>query len=385
MTIIILIENIRQWDFFSRFFSALNHLGKRFIIVTPLFSVHFMASFYTRSYLVYGAGKSGEYSYFDVASGRLSKSSSIKLVSATLSTLNNVFSKGNEEGCIWLWNGLTSMGVAAQLFSSSGNFSIKYFELSNVPGKIFVDSFGVNNSSSVFLNVEVLRRKDLVSSFRSWRVKYIESKLAAVSIGQAARRKKINWIQLLDIPIFFLRGGIFPDRVSLKTALRLDKVSRNYSVDVDVDKIDYIFLPLQVSNDSQLIVNSQIDNFEAIDQALRIADSFGCQLVVKLHPAEISSSFVKEVVDYSFSHNFILTNINTFRLIGSSRKVVVINSTVGLEALILGVDVIFLAECLYQKLVDEELLAGYVMSYLFPVDPFADDDVNVDLVERLIS
>jgi len=82
--------------------------------------------------------------------------------------------------------------------------------------------------------------------------------------------------------------------------------------------------------------------------------------------------------------NFVLTDENTFNLILDAEEVVTINSSVGLEALILDKKVTFLGKSFYSELT-LELLRNYILSYLVNIDYFSDDDIDINELDKVIK
>ena len=82
--------------------------------------------------------------------------------------------------------------------------------------------------------------------------------------------------------------------------------------------------------------------------------------------------------------DIIVTNSNTFELIQNARIVITINSTVGLEALILNKYVIFLGDTFYKNF-DQERLKKYLLKYLINIEYFSNDKVDGSSLIKYIS
>ena len=114
-------------------------------------------------------------------------------------------------------------------------------------------------------------------------------------------------------------------------------------------KGDYIFVPFQVPNDTQIIVNSPWIGsmevfFDAMTKAFSKARIDNMQLVFKEHPSW-PKNFEHLIAD---NKNVLFANDNdTELLILNAKAVVTINSTVGLESLLLGKKVITLGNACY--------------------------------------
>lgn len=113
--------------------------------------------------------------------------------------------------------------------------------------------------------------------------------------------------------------------------LKLKKMFVGNVLSKKVNDIDgeYIFVPLQLSNDTQTIVNSEFTSTqEFIDRVTldffnsSLCDKF--KLVFKVHPMDVNS--------YNFDQRTMSSSISTEELVRKSSAVVTINSTVGFEA-----------------------------------------------------
>lgn len=111
----------------------------------------------------------------------------------------------------------------------------------------------------------------------------------------------------------------------------------------------YVFVPFQVETDSQIIANSpwiksMAQLYGHLENIIDNVNDPSLHFVVKEHPSESKRH------DYLHNkHNRIVfaNNCNTQTLIEQSQAVITINSTVGLESLLLGKSVIALGSACY--------------------------------------
>ena len=82
--------------------------------------------------------------------------------------------------------------------------------------------------------------------------------------------------------------------------------------------------------------------------------------------------------------DFKISNHNTFSLISNAETIVTINSTVGLEALILNKDVVFLGETFYSNLT-HDLLKNYICSYLINGEFFHGEDFDLTEMQKILD
>jgi capsular polysaccharide export protein len=120
---------------------------------------------------------------------------------------------------------------------------------------------------------------------------------------------------------------------------------------------EYVFVPFQVSRDTQIFYNSP--NIKKMEQLLEKVytavgrlnqeDGRNVKIVVKEHPEDMSRNNYKDLKEkYKNNQEVIfIQKYNVKELIKHSLAVITINSTVGIEALVLNKKVITLGEALY--------------------------------------
>ena len=282
--------------------------------------------------------------------------------------------------CIWMWNGSCVVGLAVKNFTSLYKLKTLFFEVGNLPNKVFVDTNGVNWSSSLSNKTYILKNYSFdKATYLLWKNSYLQNKLLVHNVPQGKKRDSLNIFFIIDkiiirlkrIPFIDCRPNILSRFFSfLCSYFILDRFFDN----VDLVKSKYIFFPLQVSNDSQIILNSKIDNLDALKICNRIASKKKFKLFIKIHPAETNFLYLFKIFKLKNELDFKVIRDNTFQAIKYSYHVITINSTVGLEAMIMGRDVTYLGNSFYKNLYTQELIGRYVMSYLI--------DVNMDQVDN---
>ncbi|MEZ5503917.1 MAG: hypothetical protein R3E50_15115 [Halioglobus sp.] len=137
----------------------------------------------------------------------------------------------------------------------------------------------------------------------------------------------------------------------------------------------FILYPMQVSNDTQLVMNSRKHpgNIEAITYAAELARNMGCALYVRPHPAEPYGPVMDSVFELKNKLKFKIVRTNTFALLNRAEHVVTINSTVGLSENI-GKTVTYLGDSYFTNLTYEKL--GNLIRNIIDVDYFSDEPVK---------
>lgn len=213
------------------------------------------------------------------------------------------------------------------------------------PDTLTFDSKGVNANSSVprernfyfknsFKPTNELTQTPVIQSKRIFRIINFVIFLCLNQIGEflkinvKLKNKQYSFVNYLKL--FFHK-------------LNLRKKQKSPSKPLS----NYIFVPLQVSNDTQTIIHSPFkgtqefislveQSFNALNGDLRSKFS----LVFKKHPMESH-------VNYIFSHESIVSEMNTGDLLKSAELVILINSTTIVEALSMKKKVISLGDSHY--------------------------------------
>jgi len=294
---------------------------------------------------------------------------------------------------IFSGNDISQQGLAAV----ARTFGVKtlFFEIGNIEGKTFVDPKGVNARSLLYENPAILEPFAASDSdYRRWRDHYLEKKAHAHVIPQARRRhsSRETLEGLRDKLVRHAGNSSGLTCYAQPSLLRrsiADRLAAFHPITLDtadLDKSPFLFYPMQVSNDSQILLNSGTDNIAAIRHVAAIAAQRKQRLLVKPHPAEPSARLLRRVADLRDELDFALVDNNTFHLIKAAAAVFTINSTVGLEALIMDKPVTFLGQSLFAHFRDNhDFLMRYILGYLLNVSVFGDDPVSEETVQRLFE
>ena len=118
-----------------------------------------------------------------------------------------------------------------------------------------------------------------------------------------------------------------------------------------IEESDYIFIPFQVSDDSQLLIQ---DSWIRDNKSLVISVANGLRqlgikrkIVIKEHPREFRNINYSEILKHE---DILFSKAGTIDLISRSNLVITINSTVGFEAVVFGKPVIITGSSLYESI-----------------------------------
>ncbi|MET6759755.1 hypothetical protein [Pseudoalteromonas sp. NCIMB_1079] len=273
------------------------------------------------------------------------------------------------------------------------NKSVKtlFCEISNLPGKVIFDQLGVNAKSSLFFNAQKLDTFDPVDIEEHKRWVKVYENYKNNPIPQGKLEPKFIKAYVLDYFSSLLgRGTREEDKVSLiKKIISVLKLFKSKSSselifdDIDLS-CDYIFFPTQVRYDSQLILNSDINNQQAIEKAVKLAKERNYKLYVKIHPAETDPEILKDYILLKDKYNFLIVDSNTTELIKQAKVVVTINSTVGLEALIYDKELKVYGRAIYSDF-DFSRVLSYIHNYLVDFDYFSDELISEKEFNKLLA
>ena len=246
----------------------------------------------------------------------------------------------------------------------------------NIDNRIFADPQGTDRQSLLYAKPSILDSYEPdMGAFDTWRRNYVESRKAKHVVAQAKginlKTRILKFVQILFCKAEGLLGlgsenefG-FSEMKKLKVApLKFDSLPNE----------KYVFFPLQVSSDAQVILNYKHGNLiSALKEVSDFAKSRGLALVVKPHPAELNQTVLDQISGLRASLDFRIVDENTFRLIEGAAVVVTVNSTVGLEGMLMDKEVHFLGESMYASF-DRKRLAAYVSCYLVNEPYFSPSD-----------
>lgn len=304
-----------------------------------------------------------------------------------LNSVVDALSKMPRPERVVVWNGQHIVGRAVEFFCDTYGVQSQYIELSNLPKSIFSDPIGVNANSSICLNPSIIDSLPDVSTevHETWLDNYKEYKKGKIPQAINSTSKKI--FSLLNVVLKKLYPSVLGNRISFLMK-KNNIVASGVRTIVD-DQIPsgskYVFLPLQVSGDTQIKLHSPVNNIQAINIALVTADENDAVLVVKIHPAETDQELFSNLLELKSQRSFILSSKNTVELILGADTVITINSTVGLESLLLGKKTVVLGRALYKDF-DQARLRKYIHHYLVNgIDYFSKDDIEYDAAAKAVG
>jgi capsular polysaccharide export protein len=289
-----------------------------------------------------------------------------------------------------VWNGSSVPTKALVQFARRNGIKTLFFELANIPGKIFVDPVGVNAQSLLFSSPNILEQfsDNDVQRYERWKSNYLLQKRNELTTATAQYQQKINnYLFLFDvIGIKFMNlPAIGNMNILAKVKEKiLHRVSEPIGYQYELKNGKYIFFPMQVSNDSQLLFNSPLNNVEGIKYCVKKGLEKNLDVVVKPHPAENNDIIFQQLRFLQQSYSFSFVMEPTMKILEHASEVVTLNSTVGLEAMIIGKKVTFLGKTFYSFL-NEKSIMKYIMGYLVDVEYFSSEVIPLVTAQRILE
>lgn len=220
---------------------------------------------------------------------------------------------------VMTWNG--SLLVTGTLAESAGLLGIPtfYLERGLLPGSLVIDHSGVNNDSSI--------------AGTDWRIK-------------ASTKPTLAEVDALKA--YCQQLGSSGTSI-VNTGQKKNKEAVLAQLDLSPEK-PVILLPLQIESDSNIQKNSPYFKSmeELISSVTSVLDGTGAQLIVKPHPEDRSRRDRIEAL-CSTSDVRCCWELSLQSLLPVTDLVVVINSTVGLEALLQNKPVVALGQSIYDR------------------------------------
>lgn len=376
--------------FFSRFIKGLHKLDCELIFLTNSLSLYLLGI--KRRIKIFLCKKSSnrneEKCYLNSTEvlGKLLSEDEAEILYQSVLNSGEELVKRYGVNLIFIGNGSSTAQIAMKAISKKFNIPALFFENPNIPGKTFVDQKGVNAKSRLYENINLLNDFSVnVEDYQKFIDIYLKSR-------KSTNKKKKRFLSIenpyiiLDYLGFLLLN--LPKIQNLSLVDRFIKKFRYRSLKIESDKVSfqdkYIFYPLQVSSDSQLLLNSNISNIEALEFAYEESQKNGLKLIVKPHPKEKNPEVISHIISIKKQKNFLITNFSTLELVKHCELLITINSTVGLEAMIMGKKVIFLGKTFYKNLT-QELIPKYICGYLLDFSYTSADDIPTEKIAEMFK
>lgn len=398
-TILVISRSFEITKFFFRIKQALKKEKYKFIFIVSEMSSYCYLKFYNievyilknKKYNIKNDIKDDIKTTLEYKIGIYTKEYMEKIYLSMYYLIKKIY-KTNSIDYIFFWNGTTVYELPGIKFAKKYKKNTLFFEIANIPGKIFVDRKGTNANSELYDNPLVLDKYNVfLKDFYKWKDKYLSVKFNNHIVPQAKNeslKEKYfhNIRRLVNLVLGLICNNLGYSIIDIRNKMKrinINDTSFNFIFNnIDYKKMKYIFFPLQVSTDSQILIHSDIGLIDAVLYAIRKAKEKNLELIIKPHPAEHNREIFNEICKLKEKHKFYFINDNTFKLIKYAKKVITINSTVGLEAKICGKEVEILGRAFYKDFTEEDL-RRYILGYLVNIDYFSDEKISEEAIKEL--
>jgi capsule polysaccharide modification protein KpsS len=299
-----------------------------------------------------------------------------------------------------MWNNNFLFDRIAYYYAKKNNKDIFVIEQGSFrPFTLAIDKKGVNFESSIPKTSEFYKNlnfdKQLYNSFLETpikatkdKTKYYNNNLYKIMVYLNICKKVISGGYLEPNYINFFTNLVSKLINNKKNKLK-NKITNNQSINFNKR---YIFVPLQVETDSQIIFFSpSIKDMEELvvkvsEKVKEYNNKFNdnIDVIFKSHPKDsrVDLYELKNKVN-KYQNSYLIVKGNTKKYIKNSELVITINSTVGIEALIEKKSVITLGKSFYNI---EDIVLHCSKIKLLPeyIKKALEESVNQELIERFL-
>ncbi|XEC95262.1 hypothetical protein AB6A23_01390 [Paenibacillus tarimensis] len=250
-----------------------------------------------------------------------------------------------------LWNGYLLPQQSLIYFINKSNVPIFFMENGYEPLSFVVDKKGINAHSS-FKYGEVQYKSDKLDDYDLYR---------ATGLRHPSKFFKLlfRYLQVqLSILLHFKYRKYFRYEFSPSVTSKIKQIALSltqiHKRETLLEEKRFVFFPLQVITDSQLLINYNYSQENAIKKMAQIIDKLNedqdepVYLCIKDHPRQETTKYFEQIKKEIVSPYIVfIPRGNIDQLLNKCAAVVTINSSVGYEALKKGKEVLVLGEAIY--------------------------------------
>ncbi|CAB3760165.1 capsular biosynthesis protein [Burkholderia sp. MSh2] len=395
--ILIVIDSLQRYAFVTRLVNEVRH-EYEFVFLTsePVAHLGLLRRGYRSVYLnrflpadepdAQAADRTPYRLSIEVLNGQMTEARARRESAAIFRIASEQLRSRRVDLCV-MWNGQQLVCRAVRQACTVHDVATRFIEISNLPGKLFADSLGVNALSTISRNPDVIDRLPLPDeeTHARWLSRYEHDKRMPLPQARTSLARKA--MSTANYVLKVVSRGVARKRLASVRA-RNGMPAPRQAVHLPTETLSscrYVFLPLQVSGDTQIRLHSEVGNLDAIRQAFEFAANESADLFVKLHPAETDAAEIDAILRLQETYHFEIVTSPTTDLLRHAYAVVTINSTVGLEAMLYGKRVVSLGRCFYKEF-DRDRLLKYIHSFLIDgIDYFGTARIPADAARRVFA
>jgi capsule polysaccharide modification protein KpsS len=269
---------------------------------------------------------------------------------------------------LYIWNGYIVPQETLVIRAKQKGLQVLFFENGYEPNTFVMDPKGINAKSNLKITLS-----EMGQAITSNGTKTERSSVRTRVIDYIALRLKIKLYQFKYHKANLLR---YEFSQSFCTKL-LHMTERLFHIRKFEPREPYIFFPLQVITDSQLIENYDHEQAETVKQIALLLHQINTertkpiQLIVKEHPRQETHRYMKQLMKQVRYPDVVFTRYaDTNQLIKNAAAVITINSSVGYQALKMEKSVFVLGDSIYdgpglgEKVKDLNLLMKKILQII---------------------
>lgn len=240
--------------------------------------------------------------------------------------LLEAFIDSNKLDAIFVWNGSDLIPGIAVYIAKKRGVKIIYAENGLFPDTMQMDREGVNAKSSLSRRFKDYSPAERFSDNRFF-LRKKEAEETRKNYGSPRKKIKKSFLSLLK-----------KEWMAWIKKISVVKKASPLCFASNIPSNPFIFLPLQVSRDSNLLINSPVYGKNQILLVLDLLKAIEglegeYKLVIKTHPGEEDSSYLDSFINLSDRLVILGDQFSTIDIVNQSNAVVTINSTVGFESI----------------------------------------------------
>ncbi|NUN68969.1 MAG: hypothetical protein HUU02_04610 [Bacteroidetes bacterium] len=381
-TLLFLIESAEQFDHFFRWVPAARRAGYRVVFITARWSDAVQARRYGIECRLVGysgparteTDLSGVGELYD---GTFTATQAQRYAEAFVTDAEQVMQRASS-GLALMWGGGDTVASrAVRAAAQRCGWRVLFIDRGNLPGTLIADPMGMNFDSYLFHHASLLDRESDLSSISRMRTELTHRR----NDTNRHSTKRRNWLIGADWCVSMLRGMPFRGRI-IPSRRRNTLEGRIAETILSDSRI--VLMPVNHSFEVQKVQGGFGFLREQMAEAQRAAAKRSLPVVVTLHPLEHNEELFQTLAELREEYRFTIHPGPSSALLMQTDTVVASNTSVALEALVLGIPVVHVGRTMFRGL-DERRLSAYLTHYLLPIEPSGETPVTDDQFARIME
>ncbi len=261
----------------------------------------------------------------------------------------------DEIDLVIVWGGIRLYSNIPSAIAKKNNIKCIFIEKGLYPYTLQIDSQGVNGLGKLKEKFSSLLDLNDSNSIEFYQSLMKEKWFSSQPLDTVQIKNKLKYFfKQLSIDELFIK--LYHKYFETKL-LRKFLYKKNWEVtdpirsSERINELGYIFIPFQVYDDSQLLIQDNwiTDNITLVKSVIKSLQDLEIKrkIIIKEHPREFRKIDYKKILK---DNDICFSTAGTIDLISESKLIVTINSTVGFEALVFCKPVLITGSALYESL-----------------------------------